>query len=127
MIHMNYSEIMHVEADNLLYGQLTRFSRCCTEYPRTISYILIVAVFRILSILRSGYSSLAATPLNANLSFITASVLWIGSLAAILKFNDYLLSLGDKTGNDWKAYLKWLRLYACCRRGVSVLLLDFLS
>jgi hypothetical protein len=26
MIHMNYSEIMHVEADNLLFGQLTRFA-----------------------------------------------------------------------------------------------------
>lgn len=25
MIHMNYTEIMHVEADNLLFGQLTRY------------------------------------------------------------------------------------------------------
>ena len=75
---------------------------------------------RILSILRLGYSSLAATPLNANLSFITASVLWIGSLAAILRFNDYLLGLGSNTGNSWKEYLKWLRLYACCRPGVRV-------
>jgi hypothetical protein len=64
--------MMHVEADNLLYGKLTS----------------------ILDILRSGYPSLAATPLNANKSFITASVLWIASFNAIYKFNNYLLGLG---------------------------------
>ena len=119
MIHMNYSEIMHVEADNLLFGQLTRFA-----YSASFEWYYYIEMFsstRILSTLRLGYSSLAATPLNANLSFITASVLWIGSLAAILRFNDYLLGLGSNTSNSWKEYLKWLRLYACCRPGVRLI------
>ncbi len=56
MRHYKFREIMHVEADNLLYGKLTT----------------------ILPILRSSYPNLAATPLLANQAFITASVLWIG-------------------------------------------------
>lgn len=72
MVAKGYTEMMHVEADNLLYGKLTE----------------------ILEVLRKGYPTLAATPLNANKSFITASVLWIASFDAIFKFNNYLLGLG---------------------------------
>jgi hypothetical protein len=67
--------------------------------------------------LRSGYKALAATPLNAQLSFITASVLWIPSLEALKKFNDYLLGLGTNSNGEWQAYLKWLRPYGCCKHG----------
>ena len=113
MVAKGYFEMMHVEADNLLYGKLTD----------------------ILDILRSGYPTLAATPLNANKSFITASVLWIASFKAIYKFNNYLLGMGLNIDNvfvllqqrtkfliflimqGWKKYLKWLRQYACCKRG----------
>ena len=77
MVKKGYFEMMHVEADNLLYGKLTD----------------------ILSVLRTGYPTLAATPLNANKSFITASVLWIASFAAIYKFNNYLLGMGLNINN----------------------------
>jgi len=77
------------------------------------NYIL----FSILNVLKTGYP-LAATPLNAKKSFITASVLWIGSLQAIVQFNDFLLGLGMQIDESWKKYLKWLRQYACCRPGV---------
>eukprot|EP01038_Epipyxis_sp_PR26KG_P011952 gene11952-15997_t len=106
-----YTEMMHVEADNLLYGRLSS----------------------ILHILRSGYPNLAATPLNVNKSFITASVLWIGNLLAITNLNDYLLRLGNiginnkndhtingvtpKISNEWSNYLIWMRGYACCKHG----------
>ena len=58
-------EMIHVEADNLLYGSMSS----------------------LLPILRAGYKySMAATPLNSNKSFITASVLWISSLLSLQKF-----------------------------------------
>jgi hypothetical protein len=81
MINKGYTEMIHVEADNLLYGKLTD----------------------ILPILRSGYKGLAAQPLNSNKSFFTASVLWINSVAALVKFNDFLLGLGDKA--KWQGLL----------------------
>lgn len=95
MISHNYTEMLHVEADNLLYGKVTS----------------------ILSIFQNGYKGLAATPLNANKTFITASVLWIASLDAIRKFNNFLLDLADNTKSQWKAYLTWLRPHACCKHG----------
>jgi hypothetical protein len=95
MITRGYKEMMHVEADNMLYGPLTT----------------------ILDIFRKGYHALAATPLNDNKSFITASVVWIASLGSMIKMNDYFLALGYNTDNKWKNYLKWLRPYACCKHG----------
>eukprot|EP01038_Epipyxis_sp_PR26KG_P006234 gene6234-8589_t len=100
MIQYDMREIIHVEADNLLYKPMT--------------YLL--------EVLRSGYKGLAATPLNANKSFITASVLWIASLSALQEFNNYLLDMAygndNKNGkNTWKSYLHWLRKYACCKPG----------
>lgn len=95
MIEKNVSEVVHVEADNLLFG---RYSR-------------------LLPVLRAGYPSLAATPLNANKSFITASILWIASLSSLKRFNDYLMNLATNTNNGWKDYLTWLRPYGCCKSG----------
>ena len=95
MISQGYDEMLHVEADNLLYGSITS----------------------LLPILRTGYKGLAATPLNSNKTFITASVLWISSLKALQKFNDYLLGLASNYNNGWKNYLKWLRPYGCCKKG----------
>ena len=86
---------MHIEADNLLYGKYSS----------------------LLDTLRNGYPTLAATPLNANKSFITASVFWIANLMSLVKFNDFLLSLGHNYNDNWKKYLKWLRFFACCRHG----------
>jgi hypothetical protein len=69
-------------------------------------------------VLRSGYPGLAATPLNAAKSFITASVLWVNSLQAIIKFNNYMLQLANNTEERWKTYLKWLRNNGgCCKQG----------
>ena len=88
--------MVHVEADNLLYGKMTD----------------------LLPAFRKHYKGLAATPLNSNKSFITSSVLWVASLAALEKFNNFLLSLGrDK--KEWKKYLDWLRPFGCCKKGVS--------
>jgi len=95
MLTYGYHELIHVEADNMLYGRL----------------------MSLLPTLRSGYRGLAATPLNTDKSFITASVLWISRLGALLKFNNYLLSLGLNKNQHWTRYLKWLRQYACCKQG----------
>jgi len=95
MIELGYQEMIHVEADNLLYGRMSS----------------------LLSIFRSKYKGLAATPLNANKSFITASVLWISSFAAIRKFNDFLLDLGGNRDLRWQRYLEWLWPYGCCKPG----------
>jgi hypothetical protein len=95
MVHCRYREMLHVEADNLVFGSLSA----------------------LLPLLRRGYPSLAATPLNANKSFVTASVLWIASLSAVRELNDFLLELGLNAHSGWTRYLKWLRQYACCKRG----------
>ena len=60
---------------------------------------------------------MAATPLNDNKSFITASVLWIPNLLALQHFNDFLLKLGENMNNEWQGYLNWLRPYGCCKQG----------
>lgn len=95
MVTTGMKEMMHVEADNMLYGKLTS----------------------ILDIFRKGYRALAATPLNANKSFITASVLWVANLKALQKFNDFMLGLAHNTNGGMDNYLKWLRFFACCKPG----------
>jgi hypothetical protein len=95
MLSRGYTELIHVEADNTLYGKLTS----------------------LLPVLRSGYKGMAATPLNANKSFITASVMWLSSLQTLVTFNDFLLELGANVNGRWKKYLTWLRPYGCCKPG----------
>ena len=94
MKNYGYTEILHVEADNMLYGNITS----------------------ILDILRKHYP-LTATPLTANKSMITASVFWVSSLYSLTLFNDYLLKMVQNTDNIYQEYLWWLRRYACCRKG----------
>ena len=119
MKQKGYKEVIHIEADNMLYGSFTS----------------------LLDIFRSGYkNSLAATPLNSNKTFMTASVLWIANVATISFFNDFLMSLAEnakflhtlppfhaKKQNEltsdgkpkglWDLYLDWLAPYACCKYG----------
>jgi hypothetical protein len=95
MIKKGYKEMVHIEADNLIYGSYTS----------------------LLKVLREGYNGLAATPLNANKSFITASVFWISSLKAMQNFNNFLIDLGMNKDGLWKDYLTWLRPYGCCKHG----------
>jgi hypothetical protein len=105
MNSMGYKEIMHIEADNLLYGNLNS----------------------IVDIFRKGFKGLAATPLNSNKTFMTASVLWIPTAHSMKFFNDYLLAIVENTifqkaatNHDkglWLKYLDWLRPYACCKKG----------
>lgn len=99
-----YKDIMHIEADNLLYGNLNA----------------------IIEIFRKNFKGLAATPLNSNKTFMTASVFWIPSLEIMRFFNDYLLAIVENTvfqmaSNHpkglWLMYLDWLRPYACCKHG----------
>ena len=61
MINKGYTELVHIEADNLIYGRYTT----------------------ILDTLRKGYPNLAVTPLTASKFFFTASVLWIGNLKVL--------------------------------------------
>jgi hypothetical protein len=91
---MHYTELFHVEGDNLLYGRLTS----------------------LLTVLREGYKGLAATPLTANKSFITASVFWIANLQALQRFNSFLYALASNK-SSFQMYLNWLRPFGCCKRG----------
>lgn len=90
-----YTELIHVEADNMIYGRFTS----------------------LLPVLRSGYQGISATPLNAQKSFITASVMYVSSLQAMLDFNEFLMELATNVNLQWKKYLTWLRPYGCCRPG----------
>lgn len=89
-----YGEMMHVEADNMIYGKFSS----------------------LLPLLRTGYRGLAATPMTGKL-FITASTFWVSELSALVEFNDFLLALASKNSTEWTDYLKWLRPLACCARG----------
>ena len=87
--------MMHIEADNMVYG---RYSA-------------------LLPALRSGYPGLACTPLTASKFFHTASTFWVGRVAALRTFNDFLLSLGTDQDSAFTHYVAWLRRYACCKAG----------
>jgi len=89
MIARNYTELLHIEADNMMYGRITT----------------------ILPILRSSYP-LAATPLNCMQTFITASVFWVGKLDYLVEFNNYLLALGHNLNATRDNYIDWLRPFA---------------
>jgi hypothetical protein len=95
MQHYNYTELIHVEADNMVYGRYTS----------------------LLPVLRGQYDGLAATPLNVYKSFITASVMWISSYHHLYVFNNFLLELGNNHNGIWDNYLTWLRPHACCKPG----------
>lgn len=94
MNHYNYTELLHLEADNLLYGRVST----------------------LLPTLRANYTNLATTPMHHQLVFLTASAFWIGNIGTLQHFNNYLLGIvGMK--EEWKAYIKWIRPYACCMYG----------
>lgn len=96
MRRYNYKEVIHVEADNLLYGDLST----------------------ILPTLRDNYKGITATPLDAKMTYVTASVMWISSLAHMENFNNYLLDISFKDMNStWGGYIMWLRPRACCKKG----------
>jgi hypothetical protein len=90
----NYKEIIHVEADNLLYRDLS------TALPT----------------FRQTYS-LAVTPLLANKSMFTASIFWISQINFLKEFTNYLLDIAFNRNNLWKNYLGYLRRYFCCKKG----------
>lgn len=96
--HLGYHELLHVEADNMLYGNITS----------------------LLPMLRRNYAGLAATPLTYNITFITASVFWVSDIKYLTEFNDVLLgivSTAEQPEGMWKQYLTWIRPYACCKHG----------
>eukprot|EP01033_Poteriospumella_lacustris_P010355 gene10355-7360_t len=95
MLRRGWAEMMHVEADNMLYGRLSS----------------------ILPVLRSQLP-LAATPLNAEKTFITASVFWVQAPKYLIGFNDFLLDLGGNRRQRWTQYLDWMRAFPnCCKPG----------
>lgn len=96
MNEKGYTEMLHVEADNMLYGKITD----------------------ILPALRSAYKGVAATPLTGSTNFLTASVFWISNIKYLVPFNDFLLDMGLNQKNTWKSYLYWLRFRGgCCKKG----------
>lgn len=70
MHYLGLEEAFHVEGDNLLYGQ----------------------VHQVVPILKSHYP-LAVVPQAANKDTVTASVIWISTLASLRRFTDYLMDL----------------------------------
>ena len=98
MRFMGFNEVMHVEGDNLLYGELTS----------------------ILPVLRTGYPRLAATPLTHPKVFITASVFWVANITALIEFNNYLLNLGNNKNGLWEEYCLWLARNGGGKSGVGV-------
>lgn len=116
MITYGFSELFHIEGDNLLYRNLSS----------------------LLPIFRKGYPRLATTPLLANKSMFTASVFWIGDINYLKEFNDYLLTLAkhfeissstsssssfpysaqEKKAIDklWQNYSGFLRKHFCCKK-----------
>jgi hypothetical protein len=89
-----YGELLHVEADNMVYGRLSA----------------------LLPTLRQHYP-LAATPLTANKAYVTASVFWVARPKHLHHFNAYLMNLVHNTHAVFDDYLGWLRKYACCKKG----------
>eukprot|EP00601_Ochromonadales_sp_CCMP2298_P021991 CAMPEP_0173303164 /NCGR_PEP_ID=MMETSP1143-20121109/18744_1 /TAXON_ID=483371 /ORGANISM="non described non described, Strain CCMP2298" /LENGTH=872 /DNA_ID=CAMNT_0014243857 /DNA_START=97 /DNA_END=2716 /DNA_ORIENTATION=+ len=80
-----YRELLHIEADNMLYGKLSS----------------------LLPVLRSGYPGLAATPLTAKTNMITASVFWVSAisdLAAAARMLQAGRPAADKEGNGIKPF-----------------------
>jgi hypothetical protein len=87
MKERGYSHLLHIEADNLLYGRLTP----------------------VIPILRKHYP-LAVTPLTWRLNLLTASVFWVGNIHTLLFFTDFLLNLIDTKSFWFHNYLgKFLR------------------
>ena len=94
MLSNGYQSCFHVEADNMLYGDL----------------------YYLVPVLKTKYIGFAATPLTDQL-YITASVMWISNISYIGKFNDMLLTFGSNESVLWNNYLLWLRPQACCKHG----------
>lgn len=84
----NLTNVVHVEADNMLYGQLAK----------------------ILPVLTEKYPYLAITPVYNDLTLMTASIVWIHNLAAIVHFNGLLVELST-IPSEWAAYKKWFTKY----------------
>lgn len=81
-----YSQLLHVEADNLLY----------------------MPIINAISDLRTAYPTLAATPATRKGDYITASVLWVANVEALRVLTDFLLELVQR-GSLWESYLQWMR------------------
>ena len=91
-------ELIHIEADNMIYGRMTG----------------------IVDALRKDYVGIAATPLTSRKIFITASIFWVANLKSLCDFNNYLLDLGAGDGDQWSNYLLYMkkRGYADKRKNV---------
>ena len=81
-----YKELIHVEGDNLIYG----------------NYSKLVKLLRY-----RNYRHLAATPLTKHLT--TASVLWIGEKESLEHFNNFLLALLRNNSVEWSKLINHLR------------------
>lgn len=91
-----YDQVIHAELDNLLYGNLSD----------------------LIPFLVSNYKSLAITPLDARLSQVTASFMWVANNLALIRFNDFLLRIiCSDDRSTYQMYMKWLRKFNCCKKG----------
>lgn len=77
MVGYKYDAAMHVEGDNLLYGDVSATIRA----------------------LNNSYPGMAATPLSKTLDFVTASVLWVGNRQSLTSFTGFMLRLGRRNGS----------------------------
>jgi hypothetical protein len=94
MERFGYAELIHMEADNLLYQNLSS----------------------IVEVLRTSYP-MAVTPLLANKSMFTASIFWVSSLNFLKEFTDFLMGISLNREDLWKKYMAFLRRWFCCKKG----------
>eukprot|EP01040_Poterioochromonas_malhamensis_P015354 gene15354-17172_t len=91
----HYDVALHIEADNLLYHPLDNDA---------------------IAVLRQHYP-LAVTPLFANKSQMTASVLWVSQINQLIDLIHYLSLIAQRREPVWQHYIRFLRRFFCCKKG----------
>lgn len=92
MIKYDISSVIHLEGDNMLYGDISLVvDELTTKY---------------------GFS-MVATPLNTRIIFITASILWVPSVGVLNLYNDFVIKIvqykeSDHAHNPWTDYMDYL-------------------
>jgi hypothetical protein len=94
-----YREAIHMEIDNILYGNVTELNNGLRQYyPQ----------------------SMAITPLirKDEVHFVTASFLWIPNVDVLTIMNDFFIAVSSSSdASKWTDYLTWLKKHYSGKRG----------
>jgi hypothetical protein len=102
MRYFSIAEVLHLEADNMLYLDMTLLLPALQKY----------------------YTNIAVTPLSRDGLFATASVLWVPSFEPLRRLNNVFRQIVKTNYSKpelnlvrWKNYTDWLRGFphACCK------------